>query len=369
MEYHKKLIEYENLAIANEKYFDSLLSEAEVFLKNGRYILGESVCAFEKEFAIYNKAKFCVGVGNGLDALELSLLALELKSGSTVLVPSNTYIATIIAIINVGLKPKLVEPDWDTLNVTGEGIEAAIDASVGAICVTHMYGRLCPMDEISLISRKYNLFLVEDCAQAHGAQAGGRMAGTFGDVSAFSFYPTKNLGAFGDAGAVVTDDEQLYDKILALRNYGSHEKYKNLYVGRNSRLDEIQAAFLRIKLKDLDAYNEHKFKISQIYMNNISESFKLPQESAVGENVFHIFPVRHSERDHVRQFLLDHGVNTAVHYPVPPHKQPALKRMFPNKSYPVSETIHNSIFSLPISSIVSEDDAMHVCEVMNKYAS
>ena len=247
---HTDKIPYENLNLLNKEFEDKFKSQFDEFLNKGWYIMGEGLSRFESSFAAYNKAKFCIGVANGLDALEIGLQVFDFPKDSEIIVPSNTYIATILAIINVGLKPVLVEPDLVTYNINPNLIEQAITLKTKAIMVVHLYGQVAPMEKIVLLAKKYNLEIIEDCAQAHGATINHQKVGTFGNIGCFSFYPTKNLGALGDGGAIITSDENLYLKIKALRNYGSEKKYYNKYVGRNSRLDELQAIFLNEKLNE-----------------------------------------------------------------------------------------------------------------------
>ena len=270
------MIEYENLGKLNKPFFKKFKRNFSRLLENGWFILGDNVKIFENQFADYCGAKYCIGVASGLDALLLSLKAFNFDSGSEILVPSNTYIATILAIFHANLKPVLVEPNLLTYNIDPDKIASKITNKTAAVVVVHLYGKVCEMDTIIKIANEHGLKIIEDCAQAHGAMYKNKKAGTFGDIGAFSFYPTKNLGALGDAGAVITDNESLYNKISSLRNYGSKIKYKNEYIGYNSRLDEIQASFLNIKLKELDKINEHKRELASIYLNNIREDFILP---------------------------------------------------------------------------------------------
>jgi dTDP-4-amino-4,6-dideoxygalactose transaminase len=359
------MIEYENLAKANKIFFDEFKSFFAEFLEKGWFILGENVKKFEEEFAKYCGAKFCVGVASGLDALILALEALDLPKGSEIIVPSNTYIATILAVIRAGFKPVLVEPDMRTYNIDPLKIRESITKNTKAIIVVHLYGKPCDMDPILEIVKEYGLILLEDCAQAHGAMYKNKKVGTFG-IGCFSFYPTKNLGALGDAGAIVTDDEELAEKIKYLRNYGSLKKYQFDYIGYNSRLDEIQAGFLRIKLKYLDQITEHKRKLANIYLKELSDEFIKPVVSNDTYDVYHIFNIRYKSRDHLREYLLQNGIKTEIHYPIPPHKQKALKSIV-RGDYPISEEIHNTTLSLPISFFHTEEDIYRVVEVLNNY--
>lgn len=359
------MIEYENLHKTNQKFFEEFRTKFNEVLESGWFILGKQVESFEAEFAFYLGVKHCIGVGSGLDALILALDAIEFEPGSEVIVPSNTYIATIIAVIRANLKPVLVEPDIRTYNIDPFKIEEKITSKTRAIIPVHLYGKSCDMDPIMEIAQKYNLIIIEDCAQAHGAMYKGKKVGTFG-IGCFSFYPTKNLGALGDGGAIVTNNDELAEKIRALRNYGSSKKYYNDYIGYNSRLDELQAAFLRIKLKYLDDINDHKRKLAKIYFEKLSDVFVKPVVHKDYFDVYHIFNIRHPERDKIREYLFQNGIKTEIHYPVPPHKQRAFQGVIEGE-YPISEEIHNTTLSLPIAYFHTEEDILKVCEILNKY--
>ena len=360
------VIEYENLYKVNQPYFEKFNEVFKRVLNSGWFILGQEVSGFEEEFASYHNVKHCIGVASGLDALILSLKALDLPEGSEVIVPSNTYIATIISIIQAGYKPVLVEPDVLTYNIDPEKIEQAVTSRTKAIMVVHLYGKICDMDPILEICKRYGLYLVEDCAQSHGAEYKTRKAGTFGNLAAFSFYPTKNLGCLGDGGAVLTQNESLAQKIRMLRNYGSEEKYHNTVVGHNSRLDEIQAAILRVKLETLDRINSYKRKLASIYCGNLSKAFILPYVNDEYFDVYHIFNIRSQERDRLQAYLAEHGIKTEIHYPVPPHRQEALSHLS-DINFPISEEIHKTTISLPISTIHTEEDIYRVVEVLNQF--
>lgn len=359
-------IEYENLSRVNKPYIEEFRRSFEEVLKSGWFILGEKVKDFESAFAEYNNIRFCSGVASGLDALTLSLTALEMEEGSEVIVPANTYIASVISVIQAGHTPVLVEPDIRTYNIDPLKIEGSLTSKTRAVMVVHLYGKPCNMEPIVEICRKHNLFLVEDCAQAHGALYKGRKTGGFGDLSGFSFYPTKNLGCLGDGGAVVTKDPALDEKVRKLRNYGSQKKYYNDYPGINSRLDELQAAFLITKLKHLDDVNRHKRELASIYLGNLKNDFILPVTDPDYFDVYHIFNVRHEKRDMLREYLKKNDIITEVHYPVPPHKQKAFP-FLNSKSYPISEEIHYTTLSLPVSAFHTKDDVYRVVEVMNKF--
>ena len=355
-----QIIEYESLARSNQPYMAELEAAAARVIRGGWYVLGQEVSAFETEFAAYVGAKHCIGVANGLDALILSIEALDLPWGSDVLVASNTYIATILAIVRAGHRPILVEPELATFNMDPARLPRAMTANTRAICVTHLFGKTCRMDAIGAFAREHGLRVVEDCAQSHGARLGAQMTGTFGDAGCFSFYPTKNLGAFGDAGAIVTSDDALADRLRHTRNYGSKQKYVNRYVGVNSRLDELQAALLRVKLCHLDAMTAHKRALAEVYFANLPEWVAKPLRRPDEYDVFHIYGIRHPHRDALRQHLLDHGVKTEIHYPIPPHRQEAMREIL-GGSYPVAEELHATELSLPISVGHTPEEVDRVC--------
>jgi dTDP-4-amino-4,6-dideoxygalactose transaminase len=360
------MIEYESLARSNAGYIEELEAAAGRVIRSGWYVLGQEVSAFQEEFAAYVGAKHCIGVANGLDALILSLEALELPKGSDVLVASNTYIATILAIVRAGHKPVLVEPELATFNMDAGRLQQAITSNTRAVCVTHLFGKTCRMDAIVDFAVEHGLKVVEDCAQSHGAKLGAQMTGTFGDAGCFSFYPTKNLGAIGDAGAIVTNDDALADRLQHLRNYGSKQKYVNRYVGVNSRLDEMQAALLRVKLVHLDAMTLHKRALAQCYFSGLPQWVTLPRQWDDEFDVFHIFGVRHPQRDALRQFMLDHGVKTEVHYPIPPHRQEAMRGILEGE-FPRADELHRTELSLPISVGHTVDDIQQVIEIIRQF--
>ena len=360
------MIEYESLAKSNANFMAELEAAATRVIRSGWYVLGQEVACFEQEFAQYVGAKHCVGVANGLDALILSIEALELPKGSDILVASNTYIATILAIVRAGHHPILVEPELATFNMDAALLPKEITKNTRAICVTHLFGKTCRMDAIGAFANEHGLKVVEDCAQSHGARLGTQMTGTFGDAGCFSFYPTKNLGAIGDAGAVVTDDEALADRLRHLRNYGSKQKYVNRYVGVNSRLDELQAAMLRVKLTHLDAMTTHKRKLAEVYFASLPDWITLPRRRDDEFDVFHIFGIRHPQRDALRQHLLDQGVKTEVHYPIPPHRQEAMSGIL-SGDYAVANELHATELSLPVSVGHSVEDIRRVAELINQF--
>ncbi len=363
-----KEIAFLSLKDTNFKYKVGFLKALDQILENGNFILGNAVQLFEQQFADFCGVKHCIGVANGLDGLTLALKIFDFKEGSEVLVPSNTYIASVLAISNNNLKPVFVEPSPNTFNIDENEIERAITDKTRAIMVVHLYGRVCNMTPIQRIAKKYNLKIIEDCAQAHGAVYQNKKAGGLSDVAVFSFYPTKNLGALGDAGAITTSDDTIAQKLLAFRNYGSFEKYKTLYKGVNSRLDEVQAAFLSVKLSDLHNQNQIRRVLAKQYLNGIHNPLiQLPEEPENEfEHVWHLFVIRCQTRDRLRDYLSQHGISTSIHYPIPPHKQEAFKEM--NLcNYPISERIHKEVLSLPLNPMLSSSDLNVVINKINDY--
>jgi len=360
------MIEYESLAQANRALMDDLEAAASRVIRSGWYVLGNEVSAFEAEFAAFAERKHCIGVANGLDALILSIEALDLPPGSEIMVASNTYIATILAILRAGHRPVLVEPELETFNIDPERLSAVLTKNTRAICVTHLFGKVCRMTEIAAFANEHGLQIIEDCAQSHGARYDGKLSGTFGIAGCFSFYPTKNLGALGDAGAIVTDDDALADRLCHTRNYGSKRKYENEYIGVNSRLDEIQAAMLRVKLRHLERMTEHKRQLADIYFERLPEWVLKPVRRPREHDTFHIFGIRHHDRDDLRKWLLDHGVKTEVHYPIPPHRQQAMKGIL-SGDYPIADELHRTELSLPISFGHTTADIEKVCEIFSSY--
>lgn len=365
-------IPFLDLKAINAAYRDELIQAATRVINSGWYIQGQEVTAFEKEFAAYCGTRYCIGVGNGLDALILTLRAWKelgrLKEGDEVIVPANTYIATILAITENRLTPVLVEPDINTYNLSPVLVEKAITPRTKAILPVHLYGRLAEMPRIMDIAERHGLLVLEDAAQAHGASLDGRNAGNWGHAAGFSFYPGKNLGALGDAGAVTTNDEEVAKTIRALGNYGSHKKYENLYQGVNSRLDEMQAALLRVKLNYLDAENQHRQKIAQFYLEKIIHpDISLPAPSTqYPSHVWHLFVIRHPDRDRLQNYLRENGVQTLIHYPIPPHKQMAYKARN-NLNFSTTEKIHQTVLSLPISPIMRDDETRKVLKNIDNF--
>ena len=333
------------------------------------YIEGKEDETFEKAFAAFCGVQYCVGVGNGLDALMLGLKALGIGDGDEVIVPSNTYIATALAVTYVGAKPVFVEPDIRTFNINPTLIEAAITNKTKAIMPVHLYGQACDMDPIMDIAEKNNLFVVEDCAQAHGATYRGKMVGTFGDVAGFSFYPGKNLGALGDAGAVVTSNKELATKIRALGNYGSDFKYHHIYKGNNSRLDEMQAAFLTVKLPHLNRMNEERRRIARLYtegINNPQIVTPFVLEDCVP--VWHIYGIRCTKRDALEKHLKEKGIGTNKHYPIPMHLQECYKDLGLSKGMlPIAEEISSTELSIPMFYGMTEDEVQYVIDAINEF--
>ena len=361
------MIEYENLNNLNKSLFEEYKVAFNEVLESGWYILGSKVKEFEKQFSSYCSTAHCIGVANGLDALNLSLRAFDFEKESEVLVPSNTYIATILSIVDNGLQPILVEPNITTYNIDPTLIEQAITPKTKAIMVVHLYGKVCEMDPILAIAKKYNLKVIEDCAQSHGAKYKGKLSGSFGDFAAHSFYPTKNLGALGDAGAVTTNNDDLANKIRVLRNYGSEVKYYNEVVGVNSRLDELQAALLLVKLKYMESITSHKRELAAIYLNGLKSDFIKPQVHSDYYDVYHIFNIRHQKRDALKDYLLKNDIKTEIHYPVAPNKQKAMIGILDKQQTPIAEEIHQTTLSLPISYFHTKETIQHVVDVMNAF--
>lgn len=358
-----------DLRAAYQELKDELDSAIARALDSGWYILGEEVEGFEQEFASYCGAAKCVGVANGLDALYLSLLALGVGPGDEVIVPSHTFIATWLAVSHAGATVVPVEPDEHTFNIDPERVESAITSRTKVIVPVHLYGQPADIDSILTIARKHNVKVLEDAAQAHGARYRGRRVGAHGDVVAWSFYPAKNLGALGDAGAVTTDDMELADRIRMLRNYGSRVKYVNETQGVNSRLDVLQAATLRVKLRTLDEWNTRRTRVASLYLRGLSEvrDLVLPTVAEGAEPVWHLFVVRHPERELLRRHLEACGVETAIHYPIPPHRQLAYGNEAPRWQLPVADRLAGEIFSLPIGPHISTDEVVGIIRAFERF--
>lgn len=366
------MIPFLDLQSVNAQYRAELIEACARVIDSGWYIGGSELTQFEQEFAAYCGVMHCIGVANGLDALTLTLRAwLELgflHTGDEIIVPANTYIASILAISANDLTPVLVEPDAASFNISPVNARAAITAKTRAILPVHLYGQLADMPAILDLAHEYGLLVLEDSAQAHGASINGKRAGAWGNAAGFSFYPGKNLGALGDAGAITTNDGELAQTLRALRNYGSHEKYKNLFKGVNSRLDEIQAAMLRVKLKYLDDETAHRRRIAQIYLDGIKHpAIRLPQLQNIENHVWHLFVIRCQQRDALQQYLKEQGIQTLIHYPIPPHQQHAYLG-WNELSYPLTEAIHDEVLSLPIASTLSEAGAAEVVAAVKAFA-
>lgn len=365
------MISFLDLKGLNVQYRAELIEACTRVIDSGWYIQGNECKEFDKEFAKYCGTKYAIGVANGLDALILILRAYKelgiMNDEDEVIVPSNTYIASILAISQNNLVPVLVEPDINTYLIDPIKIEEKITSKTKAILAVHLYGQTCQMDKINEIAKIHNLKVIEDSAQSHGAYFKNKRSGNLGDVSGFSFYPGKNLGALGDGGAVTTNDEELANTIKALGNYGSHKKYENLYKGINSRLDEMQAAMLRVKLKYLDMEIEKRREIANYYLENIkNDKLILPTVRTEDNHVWHLFVIRTNKRDELQKYLLDNGIQTLIHYPIPPHKQNAYKE-WNIESYRISEQIHEEVLSLPISGIQRHQDTLNIIKIINNY--
>lgn len=360
-------VPYENLAKSNSLFMAEIKQAVNSVIDSGWYVLGREVEKFESAFAAYIGMEHAIGVASGLDALVLSLVALDLPKGSEVIIPANAYVASILAVLKADLIPVLVEPDVQTCNINPDLITAQITKNTKAIMPVHLNGLASDMTAIQAIANQYSLYILEDCAQVHGATYSSKKCGTFSIASSFSFYPTKNLGAMGDAGAILTNNAELAQKLRATRNYGSHKKYYNEYIGVNSRLDEMQAAILSVKLKYLDKINQHKINLANIYNNLLTDKIIKPVEPENCQHVYHIYNIRTDARDDLKKYLAENGIGTDIHYPVPPHQQKALAHLFEGNNYPISEKMHQTTLSLPISYFHTETDIQYVCETLNRY--
>lgn len=366
-----RLVEFLDLKKINQRYKKEIQEGINRVVSSGWYLLGSEIASFEKDFSDYIGTKYTIGVGNGLDALRIILRAYielgKMQEGDEVIVPANTYIASILPITDNHLKPVLIEPDINTYNINPNLIEEKITDKTKAILIVHLYGQNSYTEQIGLLCKKHNLKLIEDAAQAHGACYKGRRVGSLGNAAGFSFYPGKNLGALGDAGAICTDEEDLAECCRALGNYGSKKKYFNLYQGYNSRMDEIQAAVLRAKLKGLDKDNKKRTQIADYYLSNINNPLIiLPKVGEAGGHAWHLFVIRSKKRDELQNFLAKKGVQTLIHYPIPPHKQEAYPE-WNQLSLPITEKIHNEVLSLPISPIAKPKEVKKVCDILNTF--
>lgn len=366
------MIKFLDLKKINAQYQDEFHQKMQLVLDKGWFILGDEVKQFEKDFASYTNSKYCIGVGNGLDALVLifkGYIQLGLiQKGDEVIVPANTYIASVLAVLQADLVPVLVEPKLETYNINPDLISEKISSKTKAILPVHLYGQLCEMDKIYEIAKQHNLIVVEDAAQSHGAILEGRIQNLDIRIAqAYSFYPGKNLGALGDAGAITTNDEELAKILFSLRNYGSEKKYHNEFIGINSRLDEIQAAFLNVKLPFLDEENSKRRSVAKRYLSEIkNDKIMLPQWDFSSNHVFHLFVIRTESRDVLQEYLKQNEIETMIHYPIPPHKQKAFES-WNNLSFSITEKIHNEVLSLPISPILTDDEVIKVVDVLNRY--
>lgn len=372
------MIHFLNLKKLNQHFETAFQKKMKQFLGGGWYILGNEVKQFEMDFANYCGTKHCIGVGNGLDALVLIFKAYiqlgKLQKGDEVIVPSNTYIASILAVLHADLVPVLVEPRLETYNMNPEEIEAKITSKTKAILPVHLYGQLCEMKLINEIAQKHNLLVIEDAAQAHGGklEAGSwkleeARAGNLSNAAAFSFYPGKNLGALGDAGAITTNDNELAEVLFSMRNYGSKVKYENEIIGFNSRLDELQAAFLNIKLKQLDSENEFRRSMAKRYLSEIkNDKIIMPSWDLSQNHVFHLFVIRTSNRKALQNYLKENGIETMIHYPIPPHRQKALSN-WNHLSFPITEKIHDEVLSIPLNSGLKASEIQHIITILNNY--
>lgn len=363
-------IPFNDLGLQNRAMSTDLNAAFRDVLNSGWYILGTALSRFETCFAEYVGTRECVGVGNGLDALHLSLRACGIGTGDEVIVPANTYIASWLAVTYSGATPIPVEPSESTFNIDPTKIEAAITRATKAILVVHLYGQPADMDPITKIASKYNLKVIEDVAQAHGATYNNRMTGTFGDAAGFSFYPGKNLGALGDAGAVTTNDVRIANNVRLLRNYGSREKYHNEVKGFNSRLDELQASLLLVKLAHLAEMNEQRRAVAKQYLHELHhvKEIKLPAVHASCNPAWHLFVIRASSRDSLQEFLRDHGVETLIHYPIPPHLQPAYADLGMRAGqFPITEAIHADVLSLPMYPGLPTEHVSRVCNLIARF--
>ena len=365
------MVKYLDLQKINASFEPELTEAVERTVKSGWYLFGAEVEEFERRFARYCGVGHCVGVGNGLDALTLIFMSYislgRMQRGDEVIVPANTYIASILAVLRAGLKPVFCEPEWETCNIDANKIEALVTSRTKAVMVVHLYGRVCQMDAIYKTVSQHGLYIVEDCAQAHGAMYKGTKAGALGNAAGFSFYPGKNLGALGDAGAVTTDDGELAERIRALANYGSSAKYVHPYIGINSRMDEIQAAVLNVKLGRLDADNNRRREVARQYVEKINaKGLLLPMVDEEQAHVFHIFTVFTPLRDRLQAFLKARDVQTLIHYPIPPHRQESL-RDYATLSLPVTERIYREELSLPMSPLLTEEEISQVADAVNGF--
>jgi dTDP-4-amino-4,6-dideoxygalactose transaminase len=364
------MIKFQNLRPSKELQvkLESIFTQ---FLESGHYVLGSKVVEFEEKFSRFCNSKYCIGVGNGLDALKIILKAYNIGKGDEVIVASNTYIATWLAVTEVGAKIVPVEPDLKTFNLNPKLIQQKISKNTKAILTTSLYGRASVNKELIEVAKENNIYLFEDAAQSHGAIIDGMISGGSADASAFSFYPTKNLGCFGDGGAITTNDKEIYQACKKIRNYGSSKRYFNEIIGCNSRLDEIQASFLLLKLNEIEEVISHRAKIASFYINEITNPLvDLPSCDGLKRNdrhVWHLFVIRSNHREKLSDFLISRGIETLIHYPIPPHKQAAYSKQFLNKSFPISEEMHRTVLSLPIGEHIKKAEMKKIAKTINNF--
>lgn len=365
-------IEFLNLKAINQQYQEQIHTAINEVLNSGWYILGKQVDSFEKKYAAFCKTKHAIGVASGLDALMLNLKAWVelgyLSDGDEVLIPANTYIATALAVSNAGLKPKLIDPDASTMNLTVEGLKGAISKKTKAIIAVHLTGRMAPMPEIMDFAAQHGLLVLEDAAQAHGAMIDNTPAGSWGDAAGFSFYPGKNIGAIGDGGIITTNDDELAKTLLMLRNYGCQEKYVHKIKGYNSRLDELQAAILKIKLKDYDEQLRQRRRVAEFYQNHIKNPLvTLPLNDITEEHVWHLYVIRIKQRDALQSYLSEKGIQTLIHYKKALAEQTAYRASFAQQDYPIAKQLSEEILSLPMSPILSTEELQYICNAVNTF--
>jgi dTDP-4-amino-4,6-dideoxygalactose transaminase len=360
-------LDFQNM---NSLIREDLMSYFKGFLDSGYYVLGNNLKSFEEEYAIFNEVKYSVGVSNGLDALILCLRALNIRDGDEVIVPSNTYIATVLAILNVGARPVFIEPNIKTYNIDPDNIESKITSKTKGIIPVHLYGQPCEMDRIMEISRKYGIYVIEDNAQSHGAKYKEKMTGSWGDLNATSFYPGKNLGALGDAGAITTNSENYADLVRTLRNYGSRVKYVNELIGYNMRLDEFQAGVLSIKLRMLKKWTNERQQLANLYIDNLSDlqDVTLPYTLQNASHSYHLFVIRIEQRNDLQEFLSNKGIQTLIHYPIPPHLQNALSNLgFKKGDFPIAEKLAETMMSLPLWPGLESDKVSFICDTIRSF--
>ena len=358
-------VKFYSMEFINDAVSDSIEASFKSFIKDSNYILGPNLLKFEREYSNYNQTKFCIGTSNGLDALILCLKSLNIGEGDEVILPSNTFIATVLAVIHCNATPVFVEPDIKTFNLDHNLLESALTTKTKAVIAVNLYGNPCDLKSILKFTQKNKIYLIEDNAQAQGATLEGQYTGSFGDVNAVSFYPGKNLGAYGDAGAVTTNSKELDKVIRSLRNYGSSIKYQNEFIGHNFRMDECQAGFLSIKLKFLEDWNNERIKTANLYFNELNniDGLVLPVILKNAKSVFHIFNIRTSKRNRLKEFLAQNGIETLIHYPIPPHLQDCFKHLnFKKGSFPIAEQLANTSLSLPIWPGIEEKVILYITD-------